>query len=79
MQRVIFLVFPLPFLVATILITEWRNKLRRVMNEMDNAKSAVAVDSLMNFETVSFGSCLFASSYNRKRLPSSCSSAAMRL
>lgn len=49
------------------------------MNEMDNAKSAVAVDSLMNFETVSFGSCLFASSYNRKRLPSSCSSAAMRL
>ncbi|VDD83433.1 unnamed protein product [Mesocestoides corti] len=39
------------YLVTTIIITEWRNKLRRVMNDLDNAKNAVAVDSLMNFET----------------------------
>ncbi|KAL5110602.1 ATP-binding cassette sub-family B member 6 mitochondrial [Taenia crassiceps] len=44
----------LGYIVVTILITEWRNKLRRVMNDTDNAKSAVAVDSLMNFETVKY-------------------------
>nr|CDS33629.1 ATP binding cassette sub family B [Hymenolepis microstoma] len=42
------------YIVVTIMITEWRNKLRRVMNEYDNAISAVAVDSLMNFETVKY-------------------------
>ncbi|EUB60604.1 ATP-binding cassette sub-family B member 6 [Echinococcus granulosus] len=37
--------------VVTIYITDWHNKTRRIMNEMDNVRSAVAVDSLMNFET----------------------------
>lgn len=38
--------------VATIVITEWRTKFRREMNEKDNAAKARAVDSLLNFETV---------------------------
>ena len=37
----------------TVLITEWRTKYRREMNEKDNAAKAKAVDSLLNFETVS--------------------------
>ena len=47
-------------------ITEWRTKYRREMNEKDNRAKAKAVDSLLNFETVSlqakfffFASCLF--------------------
>ena len=42
------------FTVATVLITEWRTKFRREMNEKDNAAKAKAVDSLLNFETVRF-------------------------
>ena len=41
------------FLAATILVTEWRTKYRRDMNIKENATKAVAVDSLLNFETVS--------------------------
>ena len=41
------------FLVATILITEWRTKYRREMNKLDNERNAKGVDSLLNFETVS--------------------------
>ena len=40
------------FLAATILVTEWRASYRREMNAKDNVKKAVAVDSLLNFETV---------------------------
>ena len=40
-------------LAFTIIITEWRTKFRREMNEKDNAAKAKAVDSLLNFETVS--------------------------
>ena len=39
---------------VTIIITEWRTKFRREMNTMDNLTKAKAVDSLLNFETVSF-------------------------
>lgn len=39
---------------STILITEWRTKFRREMNEKDNAAKAKAVDSLLNFETVKY-------------------------
>ena len=35
-------------------ITEWRTKFRRVMNERDNAATAKAIDSLLNFETVKY-------------------------
>lgn len=40
------------YAIATILITEWRNKLRRAMNEADTAWRAIAQDVLTNFETV---------------------------
>ena len=36
----------------TIFATEWRTQFRRIMNEHDNAVSAQAVDSLLNYETV---------------------------
>uniref|UniRef100_A0A3Q0QQF1 ATP-binding cassette sub-family B member 6 n=1 Tax=Amphilophus citrinellus TaxID=61819 RepID=A0A3Q0QQF1_AMPCI len=38
----------------TIIITEWRTKYRRQMNQMDNAAKSKAVDSLLNFETVKY-------------------------
>lgn len=37
---------------CTILITEWRTKYRREMNNQDNNAKSRAVDSLLNFETV---------------------------
>jgi len=39
--------------VVTIWITEWRTKYRRDMNKLDNEMNSRAVDSLLNFETVS--------------------------
>lgn len=36
----------------TIIATEWRTKFRRLMNTQDNAVSAQAVDSLLNYEMV---------------------------
>jgi ABC-type transport system involved in Fe-S cluster assembly fused permease/ATPase subunit len=36
----------------TIVATEWRIQFRRIMNAHDNAVSAQAVDSLLNYETV---------------------------
>ncbi|CAI2736982.1 unnamed protein product [Dicrocoelium dendriticum] len=39
---------------ATVLVTEWRTKLRREMNKLDNQKSSKAVDALLNFETVKY-------------------------
>jgi len=42
------------YIGLTILITEWRTKFRREMNEKDNAAKAKAVDSLLNFETVKY-------------------------
>jgi ABC-type transport system involved in Fe-S cluster assembly fused permease/ATPase subunit len=40
------------YAVFTIFATEWRTRFRRIMNEHDNAVSAQAVDSLLNYETV---------------------------
>jgi ATP-binding cassette, subfamily B, heavy metal transporter len=40
------------YAVFTIFATEWRTQFRRIMNEHDNAVSAQAVDSLLNYETV---------------------------
>lgn len=42
-------------LATTIYVTEWRTKYRRTMNRLDNEAEAKAVDSLLNFETVSSG------------------------
>ena len=40
------------YALFTIIATEWRTKFRRMMNTEDNAVSAKAVDSLLNYETV---------------------------
>lgn len=40
------------YAVFTIIITEWRNKQRRVLNEADTRLRGIAVDTLTNFETV---------------------------
>ncbi|XP_023286616.1 ATP-binding cassette sub-family B member 6, mitochondrial-like [Seriola lalandi dorsalis] len=42
------------YLTCTILITEWRTKYRREMNNQDNNAKSRAVDSLLNFETVKY-------------------------
>ncbi|XP_059199254.1 ATP-binding cassette sub-family B member 6 [Centropristis striata] len=42
------------YLTCTILITEWRTKYRREMNNQDNHAKSRAVDSLLNFETVKY-------------------------
>lgn len=42
----------------TIIITEWRTKYRRDMNQKDNNAKTKAVDSLLNFETVHQAFCL---------------------
>ena len=40
------------YALFTIIATEWRTEFRRMMNTEDNAVSAQAVDSLLNYETV---------------------------
>ncbi|MCZ6721314.1 MAG: ABC transporter ATP-binding protein/permease [Proteobacteria bacterium] len=38
----------------TLLVTEWRLKYRREMNEMDSEANTKAIDSLLNYETVKY-------------------------
>src|SRR3712207_8913420 len=42
------------YIAFTRLVTEWRSKLQRRMNEVDNQAIARAVDSLLNYETVKY-------------------------
>ena len=42
------------YVAWTLLITEWRTKFRRQMNENDSAAHTRAIDSLLNFETVKY-------------------------
>jgi ATP-binding cassette subfamily B protein len=42
------------YIALTILITEWRTKYRRRMNELDSVATTRAVDSLINYETVKY-------------------------
>uniref|UniRef100_A0A9J2P505 ABC transporter domain-containing protein n=2 Tax=Ascaris TaxID=6251 RepID=A0A9J2P505_ASCLU len=42
------------YLVLTIIITEWRTKFRRDMNDRENISRAIGVDSLLNYETVKY-------------------------
>ncbi|XP_067350021.1 ATP-binding cassette sub-family B member 6 isoform X2 [Channa argus] len=42
------------YLTLTVIITEWRTKYRREMNQQDNIAKSKAVDSLLNFETVKY-------------------------
>ncbi len=45
------------YIVSTISISNWRIHHRRAMNEADSAAAGLAVDALMNFETIkAFGS-----------------------
>ncbi len=40
------------YVIATVIITEWRVRQRRRMNEADTSWRAISVDTLTNFETV---------------------------
>lgn len=42
------------YIFLTFVITEWRIKLRRRMNDADNDANTKSVDSLLNFETVKY-------------------------
>lgn len=42
------------YIVWTLMVTEWRIKFRRAMNETDSEASTKAIDSLLNFETVKY-------------------------
>jgi ATP-binding cassette subfamily B protein len=42
------------YIAFTVLVTNWRLKYRRAMNETDAAANARAVDSLLNYETVKY-------------------------
>jgi ATP-binding cassette subfamily B protein len=42
------------YIVFTRKVTDWRNQLRRDMNEVDNQAIGRAVDSLLNYETVKY-------------------------
>ena len=40
------------YIVFTVLVTEWRTKYRRKLNELDSSAHTQAIDSLLNYETV---------------------------
>jgi ATP-binding cassette subfamily B protein len=42
------------YIAFTTIITNWRNKLREEMNELDTQTVAKSVDSLLNYETVKY-------------------------
>jgi ATP-binding cassette subfamily B protein len=42
------------YIAYTLMVTEWRMKFRREMNEMDNQANTKAIDSLLNYETVKY-------------------------
>jgi ATP-binding cassette, subfamily B, heavy metal transporter len=42
------------YIVFTLIVTNWRTRFRREMNELDAKASSRAVDSLLNFETVKY-------------------------
>jgi ATP-binding cassette subfamily B protein len=48
------LVMVVGYIAFTRIVTEWRSKLQRQMNEIDNHAIARAVDSLLNYETVKY-------------------------
>ena len=48
------LVMVVSYIAYTTVITNWRNKLREEMNELDTQTVAKSVDSLLNYETVKY-------------------------
>lgn len=50
----IVLVTVLIYVPLTIVVTEWRGKVRKAMNSLDNARDARATDMLLNYETIKY-------------------------
>ena len=48
------IVMVVTYILFTQRVTDWRNKLREEMNELDTATVARSVDSLLNYETVKY-------------------------
>ena len=42
------------YIAYTLVVTEWRIKFRRIMNERDTEANSKAIDSLLNYETVKY-------------------------
>jgi ATP-binding cassette, subfamily B, heavy metal transporter len=42
------------YITFTVMLTEWRTKFRKTMNELDSSAHTRAVDSLLNYETVKY-------------------------
>ncbi len=42
------------YIAYTLIVTEWRLKFRRAMNESDSQANTKAIDSLLNYETVKY-------------------------
>ncbi|MDT8370631.1 MAG: ABC transporter ATP-binding protein/permease [Gammaproteobacteria bacterium] len=42
------------YIAYTLIVTEWRMRFRRTMNEMDTKANNHAIDSLLNYETVKY-------------------------
>ena len=42
------------YIIYTLVVTEWRMRFRRAMNEMDSKANNQAIDSLLNYETVKY-------------------------
>ena len=51
---VVIAVTVITYIVYTIKTSDWRTRIRRVMNEADTAAHTRAVDSLLNYETVKY-------------------------
>ncbi|CAK0765047.1 ATM1-type heavy metal exporter [Azospirillaceae bacterium] len=48
------LITVISYIAFTLVITEWRTKFRRQMNETDSKANTRAIDSLLNYETVKY-------------------------
>jgi ATP-binding cassette subfamily B protein len=42
------------YITFTVIVTEWRTRFRREMNELESISQTRAIDSLLNFETVKY-------------------------
>jgi ATP-binding cassette, subfamily B, heavy metal transporter len=42
------------YITFTVVVTEWRTKFRREMNELESVSQTRAIDSLLNYETVKY-------------------------
>ncbi|WP_457422866.1 ABCB family ABC transporter ATP-binding protein/permease [Roseateles sp. P5_E7] len=42
------------YIAFTVIVTEWRTKFRKTLNELDSVAHSRAIDSLLNYETVKY-------------------------